>query len=135
MRSGNQKILGPLRERSKKWFFSCHLGGGQTVKRKSRRAYTGEDEGGQARVTRRIEYLRGTPFAWKIERCSSIKGASYTRRKITKPRKEFVRRFCCSLSLSLSLFHHQLQFQIVWSSIKTNNFSSVDPCGTEGGNK
>lgn len=55
--------------------------------------YTRENEGGQARVTRWIEYLRGTPFARKIERCSSIKGASYTRRKITRPRKEFVRGF------------------------------------------
>ena len=91
-----------LSTRGKKWFFPP--GRRADGKKKKPKSVHGEDEGGQARVTRRIEYLRGTPFAWKIERCSSIKGASYTRRKITKPRKEFVRRFCCFLSLSFSLF-------------------------------
>ena len=123
-----------LSTRGKKWFFPP--GRRADGKKKKPKSVHGENEGGQARVTRRIEYLRGTPFAWKIERCSSIKGASYTRRKITKPRKEFVRRFCCFLSLSLFfLFHPQLQFQIVWSSMKTNNFSSPVRSSSTGQNK
>ena len=97
-----------LSTRGKKWFFPP--GRRADGKKKKPKSVHGENEGGQARVTRRIEYLRGTPFAWKIERCSSIKGASYTRRKITKPRKEFVRRFCCFLSLSLSFFSFTLNF-------------------------
>lgn len=70
-----------------------HLERKEKSKKREAEEYTRENEGGQARVTRWIEYLRGTPFARKIERCSSIKGASYTRRKITRPRKEFVRGF------------------------------------------
>lgn len=90
-RSGNQRAGPPLSKvRNDFFFFFTTKREEEKRKRKKAEECTRQDEGGQARVTRWIEYLRGTPFAWKIERCSSIKVALHEKKNNELEKKEFV---------------------------------------------
>ena len=100
-RSGNQRAGPPLSKvRNDFFFFFTTKREEEKRKRKKAEECTRQDEGGQARVTRWIEYLRGTPFAWKIERCSSIKVALHEKKNNELEKKEFV-----SFRFSNFLFH------------------------------
>ena len=82
--------LSPVQGKKRFFFFFTTKREEEKRKRKKAEECTRQDEGRQARVTRWIEYLRGTPFAWKIERCSSIKVALHEKKNNELEKKEFV---------------------------------------------
>lgn len=99
-------------------------GEGEKKKEKAEEC-TRQDEGGQARVTRWIEYLRGTPFAWKIERCSSIKGPLHQEKNNELEKRNSFRTIFLSIFSLLDLLDSYLES--FSSLIKINQFSLACP--------
>lgn len=116
----------PSPVQGKERFFFYHAEGRRKKEKKKAEECTRQDEGGQARVTRWIEYLRGTPFAWKIERCSSIKVALHEKKNNELEKRnsyDFLFHF-------LSLFFSWIFSTCISNrSVKINNFRKIRTIG------